>query len=169
MAKAKWLLFFVILFIFSACTGADDVENTTETQVQENSTTIKSTPKLNPTSVAKPNPTPVAKPTVQSVSKPEFISFTAEDIKSIDYISIESIPSDGFHNELFSGNDHHSKKYIESWVGSINRNASGEYEAEYEGIILAIYEGINIDQDIIDAFTKVTNTLHHHPELFKDD
>ena len=41
MAKAKWLLFFAILFIFSACTVADDVENTTETQVQENSTTIK--------------------------------------------------------------------------------------------------------------------------------
>jgi len=151
MSRAKWLLFFVTLFIFSACIGAEDVGGTDGIQVLENSTIIKATPKPNPTSVAKPNPTSVAKPTVQSVPKPEFISFTAEDIKSIDYISIASISSDEFHEAFLSGNDLPSEKYLASWEGQINRNPSGEYEAEYESFALAIYEGINIDQDIIDA------------------
>jgi len=144
--KTKYLIYFIALFIFASCSGSDNPENTPEAQVQENSTTIKSTPVPTSTPVPAPKPTAVPTPTAQPVSKPELISFTAEDIKSIDYINIESLPSEEFHDPSVTDNDYYSEKFIEAWSGEIKSGTLDE-----ENFILAIYEGTSIDEDIIDS------------------
>ena len=141
--KTKYLIYFITLFIFASCSGSDNPENTTEAQVQENSTTIKSTPvptstpvpAPKPTAVPAPKPTAVPTPTAQPVSKPELISFTAEDIKSIDYINIERASSEEFHDLSVTDNDYYSEKFIEAWSGEIKSGTLDE-----ENFILAIYE-----------------------------
>ena len=144
--KTKYLIYFITLFIFASCSGSDNTENTTEAQVQENSTTIKSTPVPVSTPVPAPKPTAVPTPTAQPVSKPELISFTAEDIKSIDYINIESISSEEYHDSVAPDNDYYSEKFIEAWQGQIKIGTLDE-----ENFMLAIYEGTSIDEDIIDS------------------
>ena len=150
--KTKYLIYFITLFIFASCSGSDNPENTTEAQVQENSTTIKSTPVPASTPIPKstpvpaPKPTAVPTPTAQPVSKPELISFTAEDIKSIDYINIERASSEEFHDLSVTDNDYYSEKFIEAWSGEIKSGTLDE-----ENFMLAIYEGTSIDEDIIDS------------------
>ena len=152
--KTKYLIYFITLFIFASCSGSDNTENTTEAQVQENSTTIKSTPVPVSTpvpapkasAVPAPKPTAVVKPTMHPVSNPELISFTAEDIKSIDYINIESVTSEEYHEAFAPDNDYYSEKFIEAWQGQIKIGSLDE-----ENFMLAIYEGTSIDQDIINS------------------
>ena len=150
--KTKYLIYFITLFIFASCSGSDNPENTTEAQVQENSTTIKSTPVPASTPIPKstpvpaPKPTAVVKPTTQPVSKPELISFTAEDIKSIDYINIESVTSEEYHEAFAPDNDYYSEKFIEAWGGEIKIGT-----LDVEEFLLGIYEGTSIDEDIIDS------------------
>jgi len=152
--KTKYLIYFITLFIFASCSGSDNTENTTEAQVQENSTTIKSTPvpvstpvpAPKATAVPAPKPTAVVKPTMHPVSNPELISFTAEDIKSIDYINIESVTSEEYHEAFAPDNDYYSEKFIEAWGGEIKIGT-----LDVEEFLLGIYEGTSIDEDIIDS------------------
>ena len=136
MFKIANFLLVIITFIFISACSADKEEVAPDASPVNTSSSDAPMPK----------PNAVVKPTVQPVSKPELISFTAEDIKSIDYINIESISSEEYHDSVAPDNDYYSEKFIEAWQGQIKIGTLDE-----ENFMLAIYEGTSIDQDIINS------------------
>ena len=150
MFKIANFLLVIITFIFISACSADKEEVAPDASPVNTSGSDAPMPK----------PNAVVKPTVQPVSKPELISFTAEDIKSIDYINIESISSEEYHDSVAPDgvvapdNDYYSEKFIEAWEGQIKIGTLDE-----ENFVLAIYEGTSIDQDIIDSFLKLQESI----------
>ena len=136
MFKIANFLLVIITFIFISACSADKEEVAPDASPVNTSSSDAPMPK----------PNAVFKPTVQPVSKPELISFTAEDIKSIDYINIERASSEEFHDLSVTDNDYYSEKFIEAWSGEIKSGTLDE-----ENFMLAIYEGTSIDEDIIDS------------------